>query len=167
MDDLIPPYDFTEAISLSLDERFRRCIDRARELHQLWGLEEDDIVPPVPADGASDEVIGNWEQTYGERLPTEYRQFLSRCRHLLLSDGFRIYGFGDRVRSPWISDEHRRGFTFLVIGEYWGYADGDQLMINMNVPEHPVVSYLHEENGATVDYAPSFSLALWRLVHEL
>ena len=57
---------------------------------------------------------------------------------------------------------------FLVFGDCWRFADGDQLMFRLDTPDCPVVLYLHEDRPPTVEpFAPSFSLALWRMVHEV
>jgi hypothetical protein len=39
-------------------------------------------------------------------------------------------------------------------------------MFDLTDPARPVVAYLHEHGPLFENYAPSFSLALWRLVHE-
>jgi hypothetical protein len=53
-----------------------------------------------------------------------------------------------------------------VFGHYWRYADGDQLLFDLDDPATPVVAYLHEHGPLYEQYAPSFSLALWRMVNE-
>ena len=106
----------------------------------------------------------------GMPLPAEYRQFLALCRYLKMSDGIEIGGFRQEgmyvTEVPWVSDKHRQGVKYLVFANYWRYADGDQLMFDMTDPNHPVVAYLHEHGPLFERYAPSFSLALWRLLHE-
>ena len=67
---------------------------------------------------------------------------------------------------PWVSEQHRTGEKYLVFANYWRYADGDQLMFDLSGPSQPVVAYLHEHGPLFKFDAPSFSLALWRLVHE-
>ncbi len=54
----------------------------------------------------------------------------------------------------------------LVCGYNWSFADGDQLLIPLDIPDPPVVLYLHEHGPAFEVFAPSFALALWRLAHE-
>jgi hypothetical protein len=44
---------------------------------------------------------------------------------------------------------------------------GDQLMFDLSKPAQPVVAYLHEHGPRIELFAPSFSLALWRLVSDL
>jgi hypothetical protein len=53
-----------------------------------------------------------------------------------------------------------------VFANYWPFADGDQLMFDLSDPSHPVVAYLHDYGPLYEAHAPSFSLALWRLVFE-
>jgi hypothetical protein len=99
----------------------------------------------------------------------EYRAFLERHRHLVLDDGFNIGGLAHdgvyRGEGPWLSDQHPTSGPALVIGFYWRYADGDQLLIPLDDPSHPVLAYFHEV-PAIEPFAPSFSLALWRLVAD-
>jgi hypothetical protein len=126
--------------------------------------------PCVPSTGASEDELQQMESELGIPLPSEYRQFLATCRYLKLEDGTEIGGFDYNglfvVQSPWVSDQHRSGVQYLVFANYWRYADGDQLMFDLSDPTYPVVAYLHEHGPLYEAYAPSFSLALWRLVHE-
>ena len=126
--------------------------------------------PCVPDAGASENEIQELESRLGLPLPAEYRQFLGLCRYLKMSDGTEIGGFSHEgvqvTENPWLSDEHRPGVKYLVFANYWRYAEGDQLMFDITDPSRPVVAYLHEHGPLFEFYAPSFSLALWRLVHE-
>jgi hypothetical protein len=54
----------------------------------------------------------------------------------------------------------------LVFADYWGYADGDQLLFELGDPEEAVYPYLHEYGPLYEAFAPSFSTALWRMVEE-
>ena len=103
-------------------------------------------------------------------LPDEYRQFLMISRYLKIDDGFEVGGLDHEgvyvTEVPWVSRKHRPGVDYLVFANYWRYADGDQLMFDLSEPSQPVVAYLHEHGPLFEAYAPSFSLALWRLVHE-
>lgn len=94
---------------------------------------------------------------------------LRKARYVAIDDGLTVWGLphkGIGIGTPWISDEHMKGFSYLVFGYYWRFADGDQLMIDLNDPSLPIVAYLHEY-PAVEYFAPSFSLALWRMVHEV
>jgi hypothetical protein len=71
------------------------------------------------------------------------------------------------VAHPWISTEHCSDRRYLVFGELWQFADGDDLMFDLSDPSTPVVLYLHEHGPSFERYAPSLSLALWRMVSEL
>jgi hypothetical protein len=64
-----------------------------------------------------------------------------------------------------MSKNHRAPFRYLVFADYWQYADGDHLMFDLNDEAIPVVAHLHE-HWLIEYFAPSFSLALWRMVHE-
>ena len=60
----------------------------------------------------------------------------------------------------------------LVIGDHWEFADGDQLLMDWDGGSPSVMLYLHDPPPNPVGaplvepYAPSFSLALWRIVDE-
>lgn len=166
--EFVPPFDFSGALSLPLAERFEVCIERARELAADYQSISE--FPCVPA-GATDPQIERFEtEVIRAQLPDEYRQFLRRCRYLKLDDGLEIGGLDHDglavTEVPWVSTEHRPGVEYLVFANYWRYADGDQLMFDLTEPGRPVVAYLHEHGPLFEHYAPSFSLALWRLVHE-
>ena len=66
--------------------------------------------------------------------------------------------------SPWVSDQHSTDGLCLVLGYCNQYADGDQWL--MLPGEERVLLYLHEFDARIEEFAPSFSLALWRVVHE-
>jgi hypothetical protein len=92
-------------------------------------------------------------------------------RYLLLGDGMNIGGLDhDGVHHAehlWVSTEHAPDVKYLVFGAYWAHADGDQLMFDLSKPTQPIVAYLHEHGPRIEPFAPSFSLALWRLVSDL
>jgi hypothetical protein len=167
---VVPPFDFSEPEALSVAERFERSLRRARELLAANGYQELSDFPCIPA-GASDAELTDFEAwLVGTSLPDEYRQFLKMCRYLKVDDGIEVGGLDHEgvcvTEVPWVSDEHRTGEKYLVFANYWRYADGDQLMFDLSETSQPVVAYLHENGPLFEDYAPSFSLALWRLVHE-
>jgi hypothetical protein len=167
--DVVPPFNFSEALGHHPLQRMRLCVDRVRSRLVEEGAWDHVGVPPVPAGGAGENELRELEARLGMPLPFEYRVFLETWRHLVIDDGLTVWGFdyeGLSIGSPWVSDEHRAGVRYLVFGDYWGYADGDQLMFDLSDPQQAVVAYLHEHGPLYEDFAPSFSLALWRMVHE-
>ena len=168
---IVQPYDFSQALSLSVPQRFARSLDRARSIIAANGYQRFSHFPCVPEVGGTESEISQRESALGRSLPPEYRDFLTICRYLKIDDGCEVGGFAhDGVyvtEVPWISDEHRPGVSYLVFANYWRFADGDQLMFDLSDPTFPVVAYLHEHGPLFELYAPSFSLALWRLVHEI
>ena len=166
---IVPLFDFREAKALSSLERFSHCLDQAKCI-TASGYQGISDYPCVPEIGASESELKELEAQLGVPLPAEYRQFLSICRYLKIDDGCEVGGFDWNgvyvTESPWISGEHRKGVDYLVFANYWRYADGDQLMFDLSQTNPPVVAYLHEHGPLFEEYAPTFSLALWRLVHE-
>jgi hypothetical protein len=167
---MLRAFDFGEAIALPFDERVRASMARAKAIVEANGYARLSSFPVVPDVGGTKEEIDTLERSLGAPLPTEYRAFLERHRYLVLDDGYNIGGLphGELhvAEGPWLSTVHPiASGPALVIGFYWRYADGDQLLIPLGEPHAPVVAYLHEY--PTVEpFAPSFSLALWRLTAE-
>jgi SMI1 / KNR4 family (SUKH-1) len=166
---VIEEFDFTDALRLPGDERIRVCVSQVkqrltdRDLLDIFGI------PPVPTRGASDAELDDLRLRLGVSLPKEYERFLQQWRYLILDDGYRVWGLdhdGVSIGWPWLSDQHRMGHRYLVFGDYWRYADGDQLMFDLDDPMTPVVAYLHEHGPLFEEYSPSFSLALWGMVRE-
>lgn len=166
----VPDFDFREAKSLPLIERFHASIKRARLRLRRSGYQKVCGFPCIPEHGATDSELRGLETALHLPLPDEYRLFLALHRYLKIDDGYEIGGFdhdGTYVaEAPWVSERHREGTQYLVFANYWRYADGDQLMFDLSVATRPVIAYLHEHGPAFEFYAPSLSLALWRLVHE-
>jgi hypothetical protein len=164
---IVPPFDFSAAEKLTVAERIDQSLAKAREL--VADLPEL-FYPYVYDAGVPEDELARYEAAISRPLPPEYRLFLSKCRYALIDDGMEIGGFDHEGISvtewPWVSDEHRPGVDYLVFAKYWRYADGDQLMIDLSEPTFPVVAYLHEHGPLFELYAPSFSLAFWRLVNE-
>lgn len=154
----LEPYDFNQALEITVAERFQICIDR---VEKYFENADDPLVMP---DGATTEELTDLEHELGIALPPEYAQFLRRWRYFDIDDGQAIYGLG--VNKPWLSTDHRHPYRYLVFGDYWSQSDGDQLMFDLNEPDFPVVVYLHDHGPLIEYFAPSFSLALWRIVHE-
>lgn len=167
---VLPKFDFAEAAGLSVDERFQISISRARAKLAEGNLQDYFDAPMIPA-GATEDELRKLEAELGTKLPHEFRKFLTLHRYLLLGDGMNIGGLdhdGVHHAEPlWVSTDHAPKRKYLVFGAYWAYADGDQLMFDVSKPTQPVVAYLHEHGPRIEPFAPSFSLALWRLVSDL
>ncbi|QGJ70594.1 Hypothetical protein PBC10988_22910 [Planctomycetales bacterium 10988] len=166
----LPNFNFRLPLSLTLQQRFEICLEktesRLEETGQL-GLFEP---PAIPDSGASEEEILALESCLQLSLPEEYRQFLKFRRYLILDDGFQIHGLGEveeGIEYPWLIGKKRSPGKCLVFADYWAYGDGDYLMFDLTEPGQPVLACLHEYGSMFARYAPSFSLALWRMVHEL
>jgi hypothetical protein len=167
---IVPAFDFREAEGLPIEERFRISLDRAKILLAANGYQRFSSFPCIPSGATAAELHELEARLLGMALPREYRRFLGICRYLKIDDGTEIGGLvhdGVYVTEwPWLSKRHRENIDYLVFANYWRYADGDQLMFDLTEPSFPVIAYLHEHGPLFEFYAPSFSLALWRLVHE-
>jgi len=168
MNKIVPDFDFTEALSLTVESRFDRCIEKARGLAE--GYQKFSEHPCVPDIGCSKEEIQMLEVMADCQLPDEYKIFLTKCRYLSIDDGCEVGGLHWNevyvTEIPWLSERHDPKRRFLVFANYWQYADGDQLMVSLDEPGQPIIAYLHEHGPLFEFFAPSFSLAVWRLIHE-
>ena len=166
---VIEDFDFTDASVLSAEERIRECVSKVEQRLTDQGLLDIFNIPPIPSHGASEEELNGLVLRIGVPLPEEYAWFLRHRRYLIIDDGYQVWGLdhdGVTIGWPWLSDQHLTGHNYLVFGHYWRYADGDQLLFDLDDPKTPVMAYLHEY-PLIETFAPSFSLALWRMVHEL
>jgi hypothetical protein len=165
---VLPTFGLSKAMSLGVIDRIDRCITLARDRSANYPMPKG--IPPVADGGATFDEIASLQSRLGISIPSELRMFWSRCRYLCLDDGMNIGGFdhaGIQVAEHvWLSENHMPGRRLLVIGAYWRYADGDQLLVDLDDATFPVAVYLHEDGPLFERYAPSFTLALWRLVHE-
>jgi hypothetical protein len=165
----VPRYDFREAEALSVEARFAESVSTARRLLAKSRYQTICTFPCIPG-GASESELQHLQSKLSVPLPEEYRLFLAQHRYLKLDDGCEIGGLDHDglgvTEGIWLSSEHRANVSYLVFAAYWRYADGDQLMFDLSEENQPVVAYLHEHGPAFELYAPSFSLAVWRLVHE-
>jgi len=173
---VVPPFDFTEPLRLTVIQRMDRVVQAVKLEQELTGDTGDDMeefghIPFVPPTGLTELELME-QQQWVEDIPAEYLEFLRHWRYLYIDDGRTIYGYGYGgvavTDVPWVSQEHMKGHDCLVIGSCWQYADGDQLIVQLGQgnSEQPVLLYLHEDGPKIEEFAPSFSLALWRLVFE-
>jgi hypothetical protein len=147
---ILPPFDFTVPLSLSVDERFDRAIELLRHLHEA--LEQQ--VPgfsstEIPTSGLAAEELAKLENEQDVHFPNEHRAFLRRWRYLKVSEGHDIHGIQMhngvyQQERPWVSSDHAPGRQHLVVG-YWNqYADGDELLMDLEDEEQRVYLYLRE-----------------------
>jgi hypothetical protein len=165
-DSPLEPYDFSAVLALTPSERLEFAIEALADEIAESGHEDDCSEPPIAPAGGSDQELDDLESNLGISLPDEYRLFLSRWRYIDTGGGFAIGGLpmnGVHVGPlVWVSDEHVPGRRYLVFGDYSQYADGDQLMFDLDAPGTPVMLYLHEHGPRVEPFAPSFSLAICR-----
>ncbi len=155
----LEPYNFDGPLQLTVEQRFKVTVQRVQKQHDDNGYAQFLELPPIAPSGFTPHELEDAEHRLGFSLPNDYSRFLLGWRYLDIDCGLRI---GD----SWISEQHRPPYKYFVFADYWNYADGDQLMFDLNVPDTPVVLYLHEHGPLIEYFAPSFSLALWRMVHE-
>lgn len=140
---VIPEFDFSEAEGFTAAERIDHCITHASQLAADYPMYEG--IPPVSQVGATSQEIDALELTVGVSIPLELRSFWTRCRYLCLDDGMNIGGFDHGgvcvAESIWLSLDHLPGRRFLVVGAYWRFADGDQLLIDLDDPSFPVIRH--------------------------
>ena len=167
---LLPTCDFAEAADLPIAERVGHCIETIKQRHREGDYLELTTLPPVPDVGASKAELDALEQQLSVKLPEDYRYLLTICRYIEIAPGACINGLdydGVYLCGPInrIDDLAIPG-TYLSIGDYYRFADGDQLLLALDQADHPVVAYFHEHGPRIEYFAPSVSLALWRLVYE-
>jgi hypothetical protein len=167
----ITPFDFTEALALSVIGRLQQAVARLRQWHQAIDYEAICLVPPIPPDGATDDELDDLEAELGIVLPPDYRLLLRMWHYLVVDATTMIWGLGHEgiyiTDRPWTADHYPTPGSYLVMGSYGSFADGDHLVIKLDSPTQPVLVYLHEDGPCLEFYAPNVSLALWRMVQEL
>ena len=148
---------------LSVMERFEQSVAILREYARMEASAWGDTPAPLSL-GFSENEIAELERVQGASFAPEVKEFL-RCWQRIDGDsGFGFYG-----PDSWMTEESMRGFgdrLYLVIGDYWRYADGDLLIMPTSGEIDKVFLYLHEDGPKIEELAPSFSLALWRMAHE-
>ncbi len=147
---------------LSVQDRFLRAVERVRYYDAQTRMSDLGDLPSIPDSGCPEEELDRLEKTLGIALPREYRKFLGHWTHLTIYDGFAVWG--PRHHELWVEDnffqpDHR----FLVCGDCWLDANGDQLLLDLDTPGEPVAVWCHDRREVR-PVAPSFSLALSAIV---
>ena len=162
---VLPSYDFSEALLLPVMERFEQSVailqERARAELAIYG-ESPAPLPP----GFSEDEITDLERKQGAAFAAEVREFLQHWKRVEGASGFGFHG-----PDSWVTDERFTGGKYpnsfyLVVGDYWRYADGDLLIMPLTGETDKVLLYLHEDGPEIEEIAPSFSLVLWRMAHK-
>lgn len=161
---ILPSFDFG-----SYDEKtvIRTCVNYIREIHKDTDFTEFFDIPPIPDEGLTPSQIRKLEEETGCTLPPEYREVLQSYKYLCLDDSRMLFGGehnGISYGSMWSSDTHESGRLWLVIGQYWVYADGDDLLMDPNTGA--VYVYFHENGGKIEMFADDAKKALYRLTVE-
>lgn len=167
---LLAPFDFRAALRLSVDERIQTCLHTVRQRHIDNGYLALCELPPITDSGATSAEISALEQGLGCVLPEDYRHLLSVCRYVVVAQGAALYGLADKgvynCGPLYVVNNLLMPGRYLVMGDYWRFADGDQLLLALDKPAQPVMVYLHEHGPHMAYFAPTVTLALWRLVYE-
>ena len=134
-----------------------------------YPIVDDNEPSPIPESGCSDNELSGLEQSIEMRLPGSYKDLLKEYRYLALSDSCSVLGIHREGEAgyggPWLSDQHEEGHNWLVVGRYWRYADGDDLL--MDPETGAVYVYLHENEGRVEFFANNISAAVYRMVFEV
>ena len=141
-------------------ERFERSV----AVLQGWAQEKvditgDELEPFQP--GFSDDEIADLEDSQGAPFAPEVKEFLRHWNRVEGAGGIIFYG-----AHCWVEAELAASGPWLMLGDYWRYADGDQLVMPLSGEKNKVFLYLHEHGPNIEEFAPSFSLALWRTARE-
>ena len=150
----------------SAEERLKLAVARVRAFHDATGYQRLFGEPLVPTDGATEQDLRDLERDLGSPLPREYRAFLNLWRHLILSDGYRIWGVGNATERPYIDLEISPGTPYLVCGDVWHDADGDPLLLSLSDPDPEARVWSHDLRKIR-HLGSTFSLGLSRLVEFL
>lgn len=116
---------------------------------------------PLLRPGLSENEIADLERLQETAFASELREFLQHWNRFEGITGFSLYG-----QDSWVEDELAEKGSFLMVGDYWRYACGDQVVMPLNGETDKVFLYLHEHGPKLEEFALSFSLALWRMAHE-
>lgn len=146
---MLPAYDFSLPLVLTPEERYRCIMASLTKRGQVITRSTD-----------------SWYPEHAEvypTLPEEYILFLSLVHEIYLDYSVNLWGDGEHSDIPF---PHGDQESLLVVGDYWRYADGDQLILNCSPSSGQVFLYLHDDGARLVPFAPSFSLAAWRILYE-
>ncbi|MCM8526950.1 MAG: SMI1/KNR4 family protein [Lentisphaeraceae bacterium] len=163
---IIPHFNPPELSSLDMMESLIKMMLKDYTEAGLLDLFE---LPLVSDYEATESEISSLENELAVKLPEDYRLFLQKWRYLSGGSGMEIFGLGYKGISngePWVSTEHKEGFKYLVIGEYFKFSDGDQLLIDLNSPDQKVLLYLHDQEESIELFANNFSEALYRIKQD-
>ena len=157
---VLPLYNFSEALALPVAERFEGAVailqEQEKQEAALFGEPSTSFGP-----GFAASEIADLERVQGSAFAPEVREFLRRWNRVEGISGLGFYG-----PQCWVEAELAASEPWLMIGDYWRYADGDQLVMPLFGQTDKVFLYLHEHGPKIEEFAPSFSLALWRMAHE-
>lgn len=160
---VLPPYDFSEVQSLTPLERLEQSVKILQGSAQVEAKVRGEVPAPFQP-GFSETKIADLEKVQTAVFAPDVKEFLRHWRRIEGIEGLSFYG-----PDCWLADESTRGFgdkSYLVIGDYWRYADGDLLIMPTSGETDKVFLFLHEDGPKIEELAPSFSLALWRTAHE-
>ena len=95
---IVPPFDFGEALGMTVVERMEQAVEDLRELcgRKGYGDKWNGIMPVIPTRGGSEEEIEKLEASLEFALPAEYKEFLRRWRYLEVGPGVSIGGINWR-----------------------------------------------------------------------
>jgi hypothetical protein len=167
----LKPFDFTPALALPINRRFLESVEAAQEILDMTSFAEFMVGPCIPPRGASEAELAALEGRLGVPLPAEYRQFLAFKRYLKIGEGWEIGGFAHSTgvfiaQNPWMELKRVPGRRLLTFAHFGEFTFDDFLAFDLSDPAQPVVALLWEHR-CTLPYAETFSLALWRLTHEV
>ena len=141
-------YDFSNALSLNVEDRITKAIEFIKEFSNV-----------ILDSGASEIEISNLESEIGISFPTDYVRFLKKYRFFRFHDGLQIFGIQTvKNGKHWVKKPYKFGKRFNFSGipyikypKFFAYLDDINGVIYRSGPEL---------------FAPSFSLAFWRMCKE-
>ncbi len=157
---VLPPYDFSEALALPITERFEQSVAILQKHEQAEMVIRGEVSTPNRP-GLSAIEIADLERSQGVSFAPEAKEFFRQWKR---AEGGSGLGFHSLDR--WITDTRLAETAYLIAGDYWRYADGDALIMPLSSETEKVFLYLHEDGPKIEEFAPSFSLALWRMAHD-
>ena len=157
---VLPPYDFSAASAMPVMERFERSVvilqGHEKQKADILGETSTSFGP-----GFMEDEIAELERSQEALFAPEVREFLRHWKFAGEAGCFDLHG-----ADSWVENDLAARGSCLIIGNNWRYADGDQLVMPLSGETDKVFLYLHEHGPKIEEFAPSFSLALWRMAHE-